>query len=94
MDIENITIESLLKDDRIRKTSLQGQWYFSKDDLNDLFEDNFELIESTELSNMSPSDFLMPLKFISAQNIIEHVEYRRSMPSFKSSMAKTFKKPE
>lgn len=92
MDIENITIEQLLKDDRVRKTTVDGQWYFSKDDLNNLYDDNFSLIESTQLSNMSAPDFLIPLKFISAQNVVEHVEYRKNMPSFKSGIDKFFKK--
>lgn len=82
MEIEEITIQYLTQEKRIGKTLSNDVWYFSKDDLNALFDDNFKFVDSKIIRSMGPDNVFVPMEYISSIAVMEHVEHRRNMTSF------------
>lgn len=91
MELENITLQSLLNDTRIRRKNINGIWYFAQPDLNLIYEDVFKFLQGTPMSVKSPV-FYETVYCISYSEIKEQIEYWQNKPSFESRIGQIFKK--
>ena len=91
MKLGNITLESLLSDNRIRHRKVGEIWYFAQPDLNLIYEDVFKFLQGTLISVKSPV-FYETVYCISFSQIKEQVEHWRNKPSFESRIGHIFKK--
>lgn len=91
MELENITLQSLLADTRIRRKNIDGIWYFAQPDLNLIYEDVFRFLQGTPISMKSPV-FYEPVSCINFSQIKEQVEYWLNKPSFENRIKQLFKK--
>lgn len=91
MELEKITLQSLLADTRIRRKNINGIWYFAQPDLNLIYEDVFRFMQGIPLSVKSPV-FYETVPCIGFPEITEQVEYWQNKPSFESRIGQIFKK--
>jgi len=91
MDLLEITPEGLLANLKIRRANHAGQLYFVKDDLNKFYNDDFKFIDSIPVQVRDGDGlFSRMLQCISLVDILEHVDHRRNMPTFKSNVKDFF----
>ena len=89
MDLLEITFDSLKENTLIQTVEFEGEWYFSKDGLNFVYDNEFKFIDSVPI-RIKVGNFYKVLEAISWTEIQEHVAHRRDMPSFKSTVSDFF----
>jgi len=89
MDIKTITLEGLLANPLIPRINVEGVWFFAKENLNIFYDGNFEFVVSEKI-NYQKDNFTNQGNFVSWPIISEHVEHRKSGPSFEDRIDQLF----
>lgn len=89
MDLTSIKLESLLANPLIKKMMVGGKWYFSKEALNIIYDDNFKYVDS-QFIKTKEHGFYNTTEFISWDDIFEHVEHNRQKPDFDDRLSGMF----
>jgi hypothetical protein len=92
MDIEFITIENLLARPDIAHVEHDGHWYFHHGQLNAACDDIFKFSPTVMMKIPMGADprIFKKVAYISAPEIVEHVEHLKTMPSFASRIDQFF----
>ncbi|OJX52252.1 MAG: hypothetical protein BGO88_17015 [Flavobacterium sp. 38-13] len=89
MDLIGITLESLLTNPLIKKVTVGGKWYFSKEALNIIYDDNFKYVDS-KLVKIKENGFYSVKEYIGWEDISEHIEHIRQAPGFDDRLREMF----
>ncbi len=90
MDIAEITLRKLLDNRLIKNIQKDGEYYFSKDALNALFEDNFKHTPHIVFTWKGKSNFMETGIFISYKEIAAQLDHIKSSPNFGNNIDRMF----
>lgn len=92
MNTEDITLEILLLNKKIRSARFEDDWYFCKDDVNAVYGNNFKLTGALPLPLKTSPKKRTVMMCMSFTDIMEQVEHYKSIPPFEADIEKLFKR--
>jgi hypothetical protein len=85
MKIEDITQESLLREQNIRSVDFEHEWYFVAEDLNNMFMGSFQHLSGLPLP-IKTGNGREIRRCVSYSDIAEHVRYLKNLSPFERNI--------